>query len=235
MSHLKTSGILRLTGDPTATGGATPECDGCDGAEATRRRQKDEAVRCSQPESATVQVRTWGATLRRSVSHPVAPKNLRISAAFRPKVRRLSATGATGATPRFAPRRSPKHQGFCGFQAQSATGVCELRTRIFRLSLAQYHRAPPRYQYSPRKDPDVLDEIVNLYSEFDLSFAGSSCYYQIIQRAIAALQETYLFQSERVPSAAKQPAWHRDGLSRIRSSSWLETTSCGGRLSTIYP
>jgi hypothetical protein len=96
-----------------------PAFDGCD---APRRRQK--AFRCSQPESATVQVRTWGATLRRSASHPVAPKNLRISAAFRPKVRRLSATGAT---PRFAPRRSPKHQGFCGFQAQSATGAtgCE--------------------------------------------------------------------------------------------------------------
>ena len=109
----------------------------------------------------------------------VAAQNLRASAAFsrircdgwcEPRVRRgatpvrtrrspkpgfrgfgdganLSATGATG---RFAPRGS--NPGICGFRL-SATGRCELRTRIRGLSLAKYRAGAPPYPFQPRKDP----------------------------------------------------------------------------------
>jgi hypothetical protein len=40
-------------------------------------------------------------------------------------------------------------QDFCGFQAVSATGGCELRTRIRALPLAKDRAAPPRTYLSP--------------------------------------------------------------------------------------
>ena len=45
---------------------------------------------------------------------------------------------------------------FCGLQAVECDGWCELRTRNRALSLANYRAGPP-YQYSPRKDPDLLN------------------------------------------------------------------------------
>ena len=92
----------------------------------------------------------------------------------RPGIPRLSADranlSATGATAGSHPADS-KLQEFCGFQAVSATGRCELRTRNCGLSLAKYRACAPPYQYSPRKDPDVLN-VKSIYVSDFTSVSG---------------------------------------------------------------
>jgi hypothetical protein len=90
------------------------------------------------------QVRRGGANLecdgvRRQVRTRRRPE-LKGFRAFRPIQCEPECDGCDGQvrTP-----RGTKVQGSCGFQAVSATGRCELRTRIRALSLAKYRRAPP--------------------------------------------------------------------------------------------
>jgi hypothetical protein len=87
-------------------------------------------------------VRTLGATPGSHPSQPETQGNPRFMADLvRTSVRRVRRVGSHLA----------ELKEFCGLQAAVATG-----SRIFALSLAKYRAGPP-YQYSPRKDPDVLN------------------------------------------------------------------------------
>ena len=166
-------------------------------------------------------VRRGGANLecdgvRRQVRTRRSPK-ARDSAAFGGSGANLSATGATG---RFAPLRAQKSRNSAAFRLSSATGRCELRTRIRGLSLAKYRAAPPRISIRQGRT--------------QISLTGSSITFRSLTSDIVAAvypNITNLYRSplmnykavtrpnRSVPSAAKQPAWDRGGLSGTHSAS----------------
>jgi hypothetical protein len=105
-SQLRTSGFLRLSAGPGATGWCELGCDGVRRQVRTRRSRKSQGFR----------------GFRRIGCEP-------------------QCDGCDG---QVRTLQGPKLPEFCGFQALSATGGCELRTRIPGLSLANYRAAPPR-------------------------------------------------------------------------------------------
>jgi hypothetical protein len=82
-----------------------------------------------------------------------SPAFLRLTAY--PTATVVRASGATGCDGQVRTLRGTKVQESRGFQAVSATGKCELRTRNRALSLAKYRAAPPGTRSGPRRTRDL--------------------------------------------------------------------------------
>jgi hypothetical protein len=125
---------------------------------------------------------------------------------------------------RQAQARLPR--SLCGLQAVEYDGWCELRTRILALSLAKYRAGPP-YQYSARKDPDVLNGKsitlavwTSISDQFHLLLLN-------IPGVVAAQQDTYSHPSKR--RLGIETARLRTGRAvghTVRA--WLDPTCCHG-------
>jgi hypothetical protein len=127
-------------------------CDGCDGQVRTPVGSKVQQFCGLQRVHCDGQVRTSSATGCDARFAPVAAQKARDSAAFGVSRANLSATGATR---RFAPRAAQNSRISAAFRlsVRRVVRTANPDSRAVASGIAPW---APRYQYSPRKDPDHL-------------------------------------------------------------------------------
>ena len=116
--------------------------------------------------------------------------------------------------------RLKKARNSADFRRSSATGKCELRTRIFGLSLAMFRAAPPGTRFRPGRTLGLngLAEVDSERRKFGGPLAHQASYQTILRR-----------QHKEGP-----PEEGPVGLSRHTTQACQQTTSCGVRCQQRY-
>ena len=174
--------------------------------------------------------------------HGLAQSGIAGSAQPSLKVRRVVRTwcdACDGSHPKFAPSGALKAEEFCGVQAVGCDGWCELRTRNHGLSLAKYRARAPPYQYSRRKDPDVLNikstyvsELTSVSDQFICAlpiFTDVTPFHLLILSTthVVAAQQAHLHRSKRRLRNSPPEDWAGCRAQALRA--WPDATCCDGQ------